>query len=63
MRSGKMITHEQWNFYDANGYLLLGKLLHASDVNQTDLPRRAFSVCYMDAATRSSKNETFTRVF
>jgi ectoine hydroxylase-related dioxygenase (phytanoyl-CoA dioxygenase family) len=43
--------------------LLHNWLLHASDVNQTDIPRRAFSDYYMDAATRSSKNETFTRVF
>ena len=43
--------------------LLHNWLLHASDVNKTDVPRRAFSVCYMDAATRSSKGEAFTRVF
>ena len=43
--------------------LLHNWLLHASDVNQTDIPRRAFSVCYMDAKTRSSSGQTFTRVF
>jgi phytanoyl-CoA hydroxylase len=43
--------------------LLHNWLLHASDVNRTDIPRRAFSVCYMDAATRSNKDETFTRIF
>jgi len=43
--------------------LLHNWLLHASDVNQTDIPRRAFSVCYMDAATRSTGGETFNRVF
>ena len=43
--------------------LLHNWLLHASDVNHTDIPRRAFSVCYMDAATRSLRGETFTRVF
>ncbi len=32
--------------------LLHNWLLHTSGVNQTDMPRRAFSVCYMDAATR-----------
>lgn len=32
--------------------LLHNWLLHSSDVNQTDIPRRAFSVCYMDAAAR-----------
>jgi phytanoyl-CoA hydroxylase len=32
--------------------LLHNWLLHSSDVNRTDISRRAFSVCYMDAATR-----------
>jgi phytanoyl-CoA hydroxylase len=32
--------------------LLHNWLLHSSDVNNTDIPRRAFSVCYMDAKTR-----------
>jgi ectoine hydroxylase-related dioxygenase (phytanoyl-CoA dioxygenase family) len=43
--------------------LLHNWLLHASDVNKTEIPRRAFSVCYMDAATKSAGGETFTRVF
>lgn len=38
-------------------------LLHGSDVNKTDTPRRAFSVCYMDAATKASNGETFSRIF
>lgn len=43
--------------------LLHNWLLHGSDVNRTDISRRAFSVCYMDARTlsRSSarkENET-----
>jgi len=38
-------------------------LLHGSDVNKTDISRRAFSVCYMDANTKTSNGETFTRVF
>src|SRR5690242_3731236 len=33
--------------------LLHNWLLHASDVNHTDIARRAYSVCYMDANTRS----------
>src|SRR5579884_465534 len=33
--------------------LLHNWLLHRSGVNTIDCPRRAFSVCYMDAATRS----------
>ncbi len=38
-------------------------LLHTSDVNKTTIPRRAFSVCYMDAATKSSRGHAFPRVF
>jgi ectoine hydroxylase-related dioxygenase (phytanoyl-CoA dioxygenase family) len=34
--------------------LLHNWLLHSSDVNKTDTPRRAFSVCYMDARTRKT---------
>jgi phytanoyl-CoA dioxygenase PhyH len=40
--------------------LLHNYLLHSSDVNRTPIPRRAFSVCYMDARTQGG---TFTRVF
>lgn len=36
--------------------LLHNWLLHRSGVNTIDRPRRAFSVCYMDAATRSVRN-------
>jgi len=43
--------------------LLHNWLLHASDVNHTDIPRRAFSVCYMDARTRSAAGERFATVF
>jgi hypothetical protein len=43
--------------------LLHNWLLHASDVNHTDIPRRAFSVCYMDARTRGKNGATFTKVF
>lgn len=32
--------------------LLHNWLLHASEVNSTDAPRRAFSVCYLDGRTR-----------
>jgi hypothetical protein len=37
-------------------YLLHNLLLHRSGVNRTGGPRRAFSVCYMDAATRHLGN-------
>jgi hypothetical protein len=35
--------------------LLHNWLLHASDVNRSDISRRGFSVCYMDGRTRNSK--------
>jgi hypothetical protein len=43
--------------------LLHNWLLHSSDVNNTEISRRAFSVCYMDARTRSDKGEKFTVIF
>lgn len=43
--------------------LLHNWLLHASDVNQTDISRRAFSVCYMDARTRGPDDKPYSVVF
>jgi hypothetical protein len=43
--------------------LLHNWLLHRSDTNATDIPRRAFSVCYMDARTKAGNSETFTPLF
>jgi phytanoyl-CoA hydroxylase len=43
--------------------LLHNWLLHRSDVNRSDVARRAFSVCYMDAATRAKNGERYTTVF
>lgn len=43
--------------------LLHNWLLHASDVNHTAIPRRAFSICYMDAATQSKAGHTFSVIF
>jgi len=43
--------------------LLHNWLLHSSDINHTDVSRRAFSVCYMDANTVASNGEQFTRLF
>jgi len=38
--------------------------LHRSDRNRTERPRRAFSVCYMDGATRTRDGASaFTQVF
>ena len=39
------------------GVLLHNSLLHTSGVNGTDMPRRAFSACYVDANTKSSRGE------
>ncbi len=38
-------------------------LLHASDVNRSEAARRAFSVCYMDAATKGDPGRRYTLVF
>jgi hypothetical protein len=43
--------------------LLHNWLLHASEINHTDIPRRAFSICYMDAATQSKRKEKFSLIF
>ena len=43
--------------------LLHNWLLHRSDVNRTPIPRRAFSVCYMDGRTRANDGQIFTPVF
>jgi hypothetical protein len=43
--------------------LLHNWLLHGSDINHTNIPRRAFSVCYMDTRTRAKSGEKFSVVF
>ncbi len=43
--------------------LLHNWLLHASDVNKTDIPRRAFSVCYMDARTVAANGDHYSVIF
>ncbi len=43
--------------------LLHNWLIHSSDINQTEISRRAFSVCYMDGNTIASNGEKFTRLF
>jgi len=42
--------------------LLHNHLPHSSGVNRTDGPRRAFSVCYMDAATVDHHGNVYTVV-
>ena len=41
--------------------LLHNWTLHRSGTNETDVPRRAFSVCYMDGATRSHRGSALDR--
>jgi Phytanoyl-CoA dioxygenase (PhyH) len=43
--------------------LLHNWLLHASEVNKTDIPRRAYSVCYMDAATVDRNGRSYPIIF
>ena len=43
--------------------LLQNYLLHASGVNETDVPRRAFSVCYMDGRTVAKNGEKYATIF
>ena len=43
--------------------LLHNYLPHGSGVNSTAIPRRAFSVCYMDTATQASNGEHYSLVF
>ncbi|NOK62070.1 MAG: phytanoyl-CoA dioxygenase family protein [Chloroflexi bacterium AL-W] len=43
--------------------LLHNWLLHRSDTNTTDVSRRAFSVCYMDAGTHADNGEQYPTVF
>lgn len=43
--------------------LLHNWLLHRSDTNATDIARRAFSVCYMDAGTQTSNGEKYSTIF
>lgn len=44
--------------------LLHNWLLHASEINSTEVARRAFSVCYMDARTADrNRTEPYPRIF
>lgn len=38
-------------------------LLHRSGVNRSDIPRRAFSVCYMDAKTIAANGASYRVIF
>ena len=48
---------------EGEAVLLHNWTLHRSGTNATDTSRRAFSVCYMDAATRSLRGSSFSSVF
>ena len=43
--------------------LLHNWTLHRSGTNKTSIPRRAFSVCYMDNATRHVNGDSFRLIF
>lgn len=43
--------------------LLHNHLPHSSGVNRSTIARRAFSVCYMDAATKSNGNQSYSLIF
>lgn len=43
--------------------LLHNWLIHSSGVNNTDIARRAFSVCYMDAGTISRRGDRYPVIF
>ena len=45
------------------GILLDNSLIHTSAVNKTHAPRRAFSVCYIDAATKSTDGQPLPIIF
>ncbi len=50
MKPGEVVILHNW-------------LLHRSGLNRVDIPRRAFSVCYIDARTRSSRKSHFSMIF
>lgn len=43
--------------------LLHNWLLHSSDTNRSDIARRAFSVCYMEAATVDKSGKEYPMIF
>lgn len=49
---------------DAGDVVILHNwLLHRSGVNRMDIARRAFSACYIDARTQSSRKSSFSTIF
>jgi ectoine hydroxylase-related dioxygenase (phytanoyl-CoA dioxygenase family) len=43
--------------------LLHNHVWHRSGANRTDAPRRGFTVCYLDAATRCTRKKRAPRTF
>ena len=43
--------------------LLHNWTVHGSDVNRSETSRRAFSICYMDGRTQSTRDVEFSRIF
>ena len=39
------------------------RIVAVADPDETEIPRRAFSVCYMDAATQTTSGETYSVLF
>ena len=56
-------AHEYLEMEAGEAALLHNWLLHGSGVNRTDASRRGFSVCYMDAATRSDGGNAYSIIF
>ena len=50
LEAGEVVLMHNWMF-------------HSSGVNSSDVPRRAFSVCYMPAETKSRDGLTYSRIF
>ncbi len=57
--------HEPINMEVSSGETVLmhNWMLHSSGTNRTDSARRAFSVCFMDASTRSRVGHSFPVIF
>lgn len=62
----KMVTENGISFLEVSAgeaVLLHNWLLHSSDVNRTEIPRRAFSVCYMDGRTVARSGRSYSVIF
>lgn len=65
-QAADMLSRHETMFVEAaagEAVLLHNWVLHSSDTNHTTSPRRAFSVCYMDACTQAANGDTFPLIF